>query len=143
PASPGRPGEFRPVPAAAARCRPERRNRAGPRNQEERLRSAGQSPRPPSQTRPPGPPGQPGPATTSSAAAAAHGAPRQQPPRQPPRSGPLSAVCRTGPDRQGGQPPALRRANTPAVIKIHRLRPASVIDEINVVTLTTRPRIAK
>jgi hypothetical protein len=31
----------------------------------------------------------------------------------------------------------------PAVIKIHRLRPASLIDEINVVTLTTRPRIAK
>jgi hypothetical protein len=29
------------------------------------------------------------------------------------------------------------------VIKIHRLRPASVIDEVNVVTLTTRPRIAK
>ena len=91
-ASPGRPGECGPVPAVGARYRRSRRNRAGRHNRGKRPPSVGPSPPPRSPARLPARPGRPGPARTSSAAAAAHGAPWPQPSCPPPDPGPACSL---------------------------------------------------
>ena len=102
----------------------------------DKIRKGGRGPptsRPPrpSRTRPPALPARPGPARTSSAAAAAHGVPRQQPPRQPPgpgpcvQSAPLARISKVASHQRElvlPLPSAIKIARHHDVVRLHAIR---------------------